>query len=80
MGKTDIANCIRKLRFEHDEMTQQELAEACPRDLPGGDRCPEQTVPRRVETLRRSVQQLQGGLDQVAAELESGPGSEPDEH
>lgn len=27
MGKTNIENCIRKLRFEHDEMTQQELAE-----------------------------------------------------
>jgi putative transcriptional regulator len=27
MGKTRIRNCIRRLRFEHDEMTQQELAE-----------------------------------------------------
>ena len=27
MGKTRIENCIRKLRFEHDEMTQQALAE-----------------------------------------------------
>jgi putative transcriptional regulator len=27
MGKTPIENCIRKLRFEHDEMTQQHLAE-----------------------------------------------------
>jgi putative transcriptional regulator len=27
MGKTRIENCIRKLRFEHDEMTQQDLAE-----------------------------------------------------
>jgi putative transcriptional regulator len=27
MGNTSIANIIRKLRFEHDEMTQQELAE-----------------------------------------------------
>jgi len=27
MGKTNIANVIRKLRFEHDEMTQQDLAE-----------------------------------------------------
>jgi putative transcriptional regulator len=27
MGKTSIENCIRKLRFEHDEMTQQDLAE-----------------------------------------------------
>ena len=27
MGKTNIRNCVRKLRFEHDEMTQQELAE-----------------------------------------------------
>jgi putative transcriptional regulator len=27
VGKTRITNCIRKLRFEHGEMTQQELAE-----------------------------------------------------
>lgn len=27
MGKTRIANCIRRLRFEHNEMTQQDLAE-----------------------------------------------------
>ena len=27
MGKTSIENVIRKLRFEHDEMTQQDLAE-----------------------------------------------------
>ncbi len=27
MAKADIANCIRKLRFEHGEMTQKELAE-----------------------------------------------------
>lgn len=27
MGKTNIENRIRKLRFEHDEMTQQDLAE-----------------------------------------------------
>ena len=27
MGKTKIENCIRKLRFEQDEMTQQALAE-----------------------------------------------------
>ena len=27
MSKTKIENCIRRLRFEHDEMTQQELAE-----------------------------------------------------
>jgi putative transcriptional regulator len=27
VGKTSIANVIRKLRFEHDEMTQQDLAE-----------------------------------------------------
>lgn len=27
MGKTHIENRIRKLRFEHDEMTQQDLAE-----------------------------------------------------
>jgi putative transcriptional regulator len=27
MAQTSIANVIRKLRFEHDEMTQQDLAE-----------------------------------------------------
>jgi len=27
MGNTRIENRIRKLRFEHDEMTQQDLAE-----------------------------------------------------
>jgi len=27
MGKCPIANKIRRLRFDHDEMTQQELAE-----------------------------------------------------
>jgi len=27
MGKTLVRNNIRKLRFEHDEMTQQELAD-----------------------------------------------------
>lgn len=27
MGKSPISNNIRKLRFEHDEMTQQQLAE-----------------------------------------------------
>ncbi len=27
MGKTLVRNHIRKLRFEHDEMTQQELAQ-----------------------------------------------------
>ncbi len=27
MAKTEIANTIRKLRFESDEMTQQELAD-----------------------------------------------------
>lgn len=27
MAKTEIRNSIRKLRFEHDEMTQQDLAE-----------------------------------------------------
>ena len=26
MSKTDLKNCIRRLRFEHNEMTQQELA------------------------------------------------------
>ncbi len=27
MGKTEISNSIRKHRFNHDEMTQQQLAE-----------------------------------------------------
>ena len=27
MVATNITNCIRKLRFEHNEMTQQELAD-----------------------------------------------------
>ena len=27
MAKAEILNSIRKLRFEHDEMTQQQLAE-----------------------------------------------------
>jgi len=36
MPKADIGNHIRKLRFEHDEMTQQELA-----DLVG---CTRQTI------------------------------------
>lgn len=27
MGKTRVHNTIRKLRFQHDEMTQQQLAE-----------------------------------------------------
>lgn len=27
MAKTPIANTIRRFRFDHDEMTQQELAE-----------------------------------------------------
>ncbi len=27
MGKTNISNRIRRLRFDHDEMTQQDLAE-----------------------------------------------------
>lgn len=26
MSKIDLNNCIRRLRFDHDEMTQQELA------------------------------------------------------
>ena len=26
MAKIEINNCIRRLRFEHNEMTQQELA------------------------------------------------------
>lgn len=29
MTGTPINNSIRKLRFEHDEMTQQALADAC---------------------------------------------------
>lgn len=36
MPRSDIRNSIRKLRFEHDEMTQQELA-----DIVG---CSRQTV------------------------------------
>ena len=28
MGKTEVVNQIRRLRFEHDEMTQQRLADA----------------------------------------------------
>jgi putative transcriptional regulator len=27
MSPTPITNCIRRLRFDHDEMTQQELAQ-----------------------------------------------------
>ena len=27
MGKSRVGNAIRRLRFEHDEMTQKELAE-----------------------------------------------------
>lgn len=27
MAPTLVTNCIRRLRFEHDEMTQQQLAE-----------------------------------------------------
>jgi len=27
MAKAQIRNCVRKLRFEHGEMTQQELAD-----------------------------------------------------
>ena len=27
MGKPHVSNSVRKLRFEHDEMTQKELAE-----------------------------------------------------
>ena len=26
MSKTDLKNCIRRLRFDHGEMTQQDLA------------------------------------------------------
>ncbi len=29
MAKAEIGNCIRKLRFEAEEMTQQELANQC---------------------------------------------------
>ena len=29
MAGTPIRNAIRRLRFEHDEMTQQALADAC---------------------------------------------------
>ena len=29
MTTTPFTNAIRKLRFEHDEMTQQALADAC---------------------------------------------------
>ena len=36
MGDDVIRNSIRRLRFEHDEMTQQELAEAA--------RCTRQTI------------------------------------
>lgn len=27
MTKPELKNCIRRLRFDHDEMTQQELAD-----------------------------------------------------
>ena len=37
MGKQiEISNCVRRLRFEHDEMTQQELADLV--------RCTRQTI------------------------------------
>lgn len=29
MAKAEIGNCIRKLRFENGEMTQQDLADGC---------------------------------------------------
>ncbi len=29
MPKADIGNCVRKLRFETGEMTQQDLADGC---------------------------------------------------
>lgn len=29
MAKAEIGNCIRKLRFETGEMTQQDLADGC---------------------------------------------------
>ena len=36
MAKAEIANQVRRLRFEHDEMTQQELADLA--------RCTRQTI------------------------------------
>ena len=36
MAKADIRNQVRRLRFEHDEMTQQELADRA--------RCTRQTI------------------------------------
>lgn len=36
MAKAEIKNQIRKLRFEHGEMTQQELADRC--------KCTRQTI------------------------------------
>lgn len=36
MAKAEISNEVRKLRFEHDEMTQQELADLA--------RCTRQTI------------------------------------
>ena len=29
MAKAEIGNCIRRLRFENGEMTQQDLADQC---------------------------------------------------
>jgi len=29
MSRPALTNCIRRLRFEHGEMTQQELADRC---------------------------------------------------
>ncbi len=29
MAKAEISNSVRRLRFEHEEMTQQELADLC---------------------------------------------------
>jgi putative transcriptional regulator len=36
MAKAEIANQVRRLRFEHDEMTQQQLADLA--------RCTRQTI------------------------------------
>ena len=36
MAKAEIGNSIRRLRFDHDEMTQEELAECA--------RCTRQTI------------------------------------
>jgi putative transcriptional regulator len=54
MGKGEIKNQIRRLRFDHDEMTQQELAEraGCTRQtigaLEGGGYVPSLALAFRV--------------------------------